>query len=200
MYGYAADLEPRIKYSPEEARQILDAGGWRVGADGIRVKDGRSLELKGAFQGSPSLPFELLQAQWRAIGARLNLQVLNQAGYTEAGERGLANVYGEVAGGFTNEDPDMLRLIYSCDTIGGRNYSRYCSPETERLLKDGYLTPFGDRRIAVYHQIQELLLDDAAAVPFIGDNVHIGTRASVRDLWTNSLGLYPVLVDTWLDK
>ena len=118
----------------------------------------------------------------------------------ESGERGLANVYGEVAGGFTNEDPDMLRLIYSCDTIGGRNYSRYCNPETERLLKEAYLTPFGERRIALYHQIHERLLDDAAAVPFIGDNVHIGTRAHVRDLWTNSLGLYPVVIDTWLDK
>jgi dipeptide transport system substrate-binding protein len=126
--------------------------------------------------------------------------MVNQAGYLEAGERGLANVYGEVAGGFTNEDPDLLRLIYSCETVGGRNYSRYCSPEFDRLAKQAYMTPFGERRIGLYHQMQKLLHDDAVAVPFIGDNVHIGLRASVRDLWMNSLGLYPVFVDTWLDR
>ena len=98
------------------------------------------------------------------------------------------------------QDPDLLRLIYSCETVGGRNYSRYCSPEFDRLAKEAYMTPFGERRISLYHQMQKLLLDDAVAVPFIGDNVHIGLRASVRDLWMNSLGLYPVFVDTWLDR
>ena len=44
------------------------------------------------------------------------------------------------------------------------------------------------------------LIDDAVAVPFIGENVYISTKAAVRDLWTNNLGLYPVMVDTWVDR
>ena len=200
MYGYDASLEPRFAYDPEAAKRLLDAAGWRPGPDGIRVRDGRPLELKGIFQGSPALPFELLQAQWRALGVKLDIQTVNAAGYLEAGDRGLGNVYGEVAGGFTNEDPDLLRLIYSCESVGGRNYSRYCNPEFDRLAKEAYMTPFGEQRIVLYHQMQQRLLDDAVAVPFIGDNVHVGLRASAHDLWMNSLGLYPVFLDTWLDR
>ena len=45
-----------------------------------------------------------------------------------------------------------------------------------QLARRGYavavpcMTPFGERRVNLYHQMQELLLNDAAAVPFIGDN------------------------------
>ena len=200
MYAYAPDLEARTRYNPDEAKRLLDAAGWRPGPDGTRVKDGRPLELKGVFTGSPSLPFELLQAEWRTLGAKLDIQVFNMAGYQEAAYRGQGHVFGETLGGFANEDPDLLRLVYSCETVGARNYARFCNQEFDRLLTEAYLTPFSDKRVALYHQLQEKLIDDATAVPFIGENFHLGMRAAVRDVWTNSLGLYPVFVDTWLDR
>ena len=200
MFGYAKSLEDRTRYNPEQAKRILDEAGWRPGPDGIRVKDGRPLELNAIWTGSPTLPVELLQAQWRAVGVRLNIQTLNMAGYQEAAYRGQGHVFGETFGGFANEDPDLLRLVFACEVVGARNYSRYCSPEFDRLAAEAYATPFGEKRAALYQQMQQMLVDDAAAVPFIGENYHLGLRAYVRDLWTNSLGIYPVFVDTWLDR
>ena len=66
--------------------------------------------------------------------------------------------------------------------------------------REAYLAPFGERRVSLYQRMQALLLSDAASVPFIGENFHLGLRAATRDVWTNSLGTYPVFVDTWLDK
>ncbi len=200
MYAYAADLEPRMRTNVEQAKQILDEAGWRPGPDGIRVKDGRPLELQGVFTGSPTLPFELLQAQWRALGVKLNIRVLNKAGHDEAAQRGQGNVFAVAVSGYTSEDPDLLRLVYGCEEVGQRNFSHYCNPEFDRLATEAYLTPFGDKRVGLYHELQEKLLADAVAVPFIGENVYVATKASVRDLWTNNLGLYPVFVDTWLDR
>src|SRR5262249_50289286 len=130
-------------------------------------------------------------------------QLVTYAGWHETGERSVANVLAVVDGGFTNEDPDLLRLEYSCESIragGGRNYARYCNPDFDPPAREAHLAPLNGRRVALYEQMQALLLGDAASVPFIGENLHLGLRATVRDVWTNSLGTYPVFVDTWLDK
>jgi peptide/nickel transport system substrate-binding protein len=200
MYAYAADLEPQLRTNVDEAKRLLDEAGWRVGSDGVRAKDGRPLELRGVFTGSPSLPFELLQAQWRAVGAKLNLQVLNKAGHDEAAQRGQGNVFAVAVSGYTSEDPDLLRLVYSCEAIGLRNFAHYCDEGFDHLATEAYLTPFSQKRVDLYHQLQEKLIADAVSVPFIGENVYIASKASVRDLWTNNLGLYPVFVDAWVDR
>ena len=74
-----------------------------------------SLELRGAFQGSPSLPFELLQAQWRAIGARLNLQVLNQAGRIDL----LVNNAGVgLVGGAEESSIEQAKSLFDVNVFG----------------------------------------------------------------------------------
>jgi len=35
----------RWQYDPDKANQLLDAGGWKRGADGVRVKDGKRLKV-----------------------------------------------------------------------------------------------------------------------------------------------------------
>src|SRR5207302_2035436 len=40
MWAYSADI-PAYDYSPDKARQVLDDAGWKLGADGVRAKDGQ---------------------------------------------------------------------------------------------------------------------------------------------------------------
>jgi peptide/nickel transport system substrate-binding protein len=45
--GWAANRDlPPSEYNPEKAAQLLDEAGWKVGADGIREKDGVRMRLK----------------------------------------------------------------------------------------------------------------------------------------------------------
>lgn len=37
---------PMIEYDPEEAAQLLEEAGWKLGDDGIRYRDGEPLKLK----------------------------------------------------------------------------------------------------------------------------------------------------------
>ena len=43
--GYWAGVEEVYPYDPDRARELLEADGWTVGADGVREKDGQRLEL-----------------------------------------------------------------------------------------------------------------------------------------------------------
>jgi peptide/nickel transport system substrate-binding protein len=51
---------PKFEFNPEKANQILDAAGWRRGADGIRAKG--NVKLKFVYQTSVSGPRQKCQA------------------------------------------------------------------------------------------------------------------------------------------
>ncbi|MEO9263202.1 MAG: peptide ABC transporter substrate-binding protein, partial [Candidatus Baltobacteraceae bacterium] len=55
---YRSAFDPGLKplpYDPTQARQLLEAAGWKPGADGIRVKNGQRLSLQFVYgQGSDS--------------------------------------------------------------------------------------------------------------------------------------------------
>ncbi|WP_104118934.1 ABC transporter substrate-binding protein [Arthrobacter sp. B1805] len=73
------DLSDELEYQPEEARKLLDAAGWKVGADGIRAKGGVKLEVTVTSSNNSVVikpAFELIEQQWREIGVKLN----NRAG------------------------------------------------------------------------------------------------------------------------
>jgi len=68
------DLSADLAYDPEKAKALLDEAGWKVGADGIRAKDGKKLEVTVTSSNNSVVikpAFELIEQQWRAIGVKL---------------------------------------------------------------------------------------------------------------------------------
>ncbi|MFM9481261.1 ABC transporter substrate-binding protein, partial [Streptomyces scabiei] len=64
------DLSAAIAYDPGAARARLDKAGWKPGPDGIRVKNGQPLRIKGSFWANAinRALFEVLQQQARDLG------------------------------------------------------------------------------------------------------------------------------------
>lgn len=67
------------EYSPEKAKQLLDDAGWKVGADGIREKDGvrlsiRFLSIKEKDNMDSMIP--ILQKDWQEIGVELKASTM----------------------------------------------------------------------------------------------------------------------------
>ncbi|WP_271395807.1 ABC transporter substrate-binding protein [Neomicrococcus lactis] len=76
--GYV-DLSADLAYDPEKSKKLLDEAGWKIGADGIREKDGEKLEVTVSSSNNSVVikpAFELIEQQWRAIGVKL----VNRAG------------------------------------------------------------------------------------------------------------------------
>ncbi|WP_217183350.1 ABC transporter substrate-binding protein [Streptomyces sp. AC495_CC817] len=70
------------------AEKALDAAGWKLGADGIRAKDGTALTLTVVFPTLAGESFmstaELLQSMWKEIGVDAVIRGLDANGMNEA--------------------------------------------------------------------------------------------------------------------
>ncbi|MFI6306165.1 ABC transporter substrate-binding protein [Amycolatopsis thailandensis] len=69
------------------AKSALDAAGWKPGADGVRVKDGKRLALTAIYgtQLGPTMASaaELMQQSWKAAGADVTLKGLDSPGTSQ---------------------------------------------------------------------------------------------------------------------
>ncbi len=85
--GYI-DLSAKLEHDPEEARTLLDAAGWAVGSDGIRVKDGQPLKLVVNEAAPQPRSFDvttLVSQQWkRDLGVDLQILRADAGTYAKA--------------------------------------------------------------------------------------------------------------------
>ncbi|WP_406638418.1 ABC transporter substrate-binding protein [Amycolatopsis sp. WGS_07] len=70
------------------AKAALDQAGWKPGADGIRVKDGKRLSLTAIYgtQAGPTMApgAELMQQGWKAVGVDVKLKGVDSPGISQA--------------------------------------------------------------------------------------------------------------------
>ncbi|MEU4725512.1 TIGR04028 family ABC transporter substrate-binding protein [Nonomuraea dietziae] len=74
--GYT-DLSKELVFDLDQANTLLDEAGWKRGADGVREKDGKKLEL-GVFVSLPQplskQTLELVAQQWAKLGVKLEVR------------------------------------------------------------------------------------------------------------------------------
>lgn len=83
--GYDKSLVQQ-PYDAKAARELLESDGWKVGKNGIRSKDGRSLSfnLTAADTAEYHLVTRELSKQWQKVGAKANIQFLDTADFQNA--------------------------------------------------------------------------------------------------------------------
>jgi peptide/nickel transport system substrate-binding protein len=154
------------------AKALLEAAGWRLGDDGIRVKDGRRLTLELGFR-TDSLTDRnrgvVIASMLREAGIDVGLKgYLTTLFYAPAAENGVLSSGNYEAGLLTwyaGVDPDDSSQLL-CDQVApkGYNWSRYCNPQmdaAERLALTRYDRP---TRRRAYARVQELLAADSPYV------------------------------------
>lgn len=162
-------FDPRAggqKYDPRRAQALLARDRWIPGADGIRVKDGRRLQLQMAFRAGSDIEagfVSLIVENERAVGIDVTTkrysreQFIAQNGPLSQGHFQVALLTYQ-----STYDPDASWLL-SCDqrAPNGFNFARYCNPAVDRALQRGvYVFDRAARRRA-YRFVQRQLLTDA---------------------------------------
>ncbi|MFQ6044773.1 MAG: ABC transporter substrate-binding protein [Gemmatimonadales bacterium] len=67
----------RVPYDPDAARLMLGSAGWRLGADGVRERDGQALSFELMTVGSGDAALEqMIQAQLRQVGVSVRIRQL----------------------------------------------------------------------------------------------------------------------------
>ena len=168
-WAYTADV-PRYEYDPARANELLDEAGWKLGPDGIRVKDGQRLTVViiGSTGSDASRQFNtVLQAHLRSVGIEGLIKefpygiVFDYSGPIRQGRYDIASYTYSV-----NFDPSALQDD-GCDQFApaGANESRLCDPEVDRLERQALATYDRAERKQLYAQIERLRMDDLGTFP-----------------------------------
>ena len=80
----ASDYSSSFAYEPDRAKKLLDDAGWKEGSEGYRTRDGKTLEFTlspNPYVPSTAAEDELIAQQLKRIGVKVNLKVVDVAGY-----------------------------------------------------------------------------------------------------------------------
>ena len=171
-------------YNPEKAKELLKAAG---------VKEGTEITLwampvQRPYNPNAKLMAEMLQADWAKIGLKVKIVSYEWGEYikrTKNGEHDISLI------GWTgdNGDPDnWLGTLYSCDAIGGNNYSMWCDPQYDKLIKQAKIVTDRDQRTVLYKQAQQLLKQQVPITPIAHSTVNQPLSAKVEGFKVSPFG------------
>ncbi|MGZ3509596.1 MAG: peptide ABC transporter substrate-binding protein [Vulcanimicrobiaceae bacterium] len=155
----------RYPYDPARAAALLDQAGWRVGPDGIRVKEGRPLRVTlVSFTGSGTATNTevFVQQAWHQVGVDVSIKNFSSAQlYATLGAGGIEQS-GKFDVAFENwangSDPDNS-ILFRCTMAppAGWNIYHFCNRELDDA-EDTALSHYDlATRKAMYARVQEIV-------------------------------------------
>ena len=169
-WAYTSDVA-HYPYDPAKARQVLDAAGWKVGPDGIRVKDGQRLEFTLSTQTestSGKATEEVLQRQWRDVGVQADVKNYPSSSFFDNSTAGILQGGHYDAASFAwagAADPDDS-AIYSGDNLAphGQNAMFWNNRAATDAMNDALKTVDQARRKKDYAIVQQQLALDVPTI------------------------------------
>jgi peptide/nickel transport system substrate-binding protein len=195
--AYAKDLDGYYKFDLAKAKQTLEDAGWKAGPDGIRQKNGQRLHI--LFISNSANDFkniaELMQATYKEAGIELEITFESQPSVFSTYNKGPQN-FGDFF--FWSPDPDQLKATYhSANIQTGFNWSHFNNPDFDKLVEQGAVESDLQKRTALYHKAQEILWQQAAAIPIQEKIALIVAQNKVKNVKFDS-NAYPYYYDASL--
>jgi peptide/nickel transport system substrate-binding protein len=160
MWAYSADVTS-YDYNPDKARQLLDDAGWKVGADGIRTKDGNRMSLVvRTHSEDPDRKqlIQVLQSEFQKVGIDATTNTVEFPALFQDVQDGKFQVV--VIGWLNLSDPD--RATFRQFTIDGTaNYGKYKNDQVDSLLKQARTTLDQTKAKQLYTDAVKQIVDDA---------------------------------------
>ncbi|MDI5967896.1 ABC transporter family substrate-binding protein [Streptomyces sp. SL13] len=149
--GYEDNVAKVITHSARDAGKTLDADGWKPGADGVRVKNGKKLEVGYTLIGDDPLDkatAEAFVAMLKPIGVKVTIRTVDESDFAKV---------------ISTHDFDLfLSGNRSLDPFGQRYLcEQYCSTSPSNITGAG--TAALDKQIKAVSQIADLTRQIAAA-------------------------------------
>jgi len=170
------------EFNVEQANKILDDGGWKKGADGIREKDGK--KLKFVYQTSINTPRQKTQAivkqACQKAGIDLELKSVTASVYFSsdvANPDTYPHFYCDLqmyTVTMNQPDPESFLLQFVSWEVSakenkwqGRNITRWTSKEVDEAYKAGQAELDPVKRAAYFIKINDLACNERAVIPVV---------------------------------
>ncbi len=205
--GYVPQ-EDKLGYDPEKAEALLDEAGFKLGADGIRAKDGEKLVLT-SYESLPQpqsrAVLQLIAQQWSKLGVKLNV-LAGDAGSKVVDE--LDPLKTPVAVAMVGRaDPDVIKSQYYPTNRnvlvqkGGVSdkVKTFSDDKLNEILNEIASQPDREKRLKAVADAQAYVLDQAYAVPIFEEPQAFAGAPYVKGVGFEAVGR-PSFYSTWLDK
>lgn len=178
FYWENAD-EVAPSYDPDTAAMLLEEAGWLLGSDSVREKDAAPLVLPLWVINDTTtvLQAQIIEQQLAEVGIRVETTQYEQTAWFEAARSG--EQVGYIIGVFY-DIADILYFYFYSEQIPAPNRFFYAVPEVDKWLVDARTNTDLDEVRENYYNVQERLIEDAPAAPFIHTLGTLGVAEGVE--------------------
>jgi ABC-type transport system substrate-binding protein len=179
-WGRDASISPTA-YDPDRARRLLAEAG--VAHLKLNLW---AMPVQRAYNPDARRMAALIKADWARVGVEADIVSLEWGEYLRRlgdGEHDVAMI-----GWSLGPDPDSLFSALQCHA-GDFNYARWCNADFDGLVERGRRTTESRQRLAIYREVQALLLRERPVAAIAHGQLAVPVRQSVRGFVANPLGV-----------
>lgn len=196
---YDPEGQAPLPYDVEQAREILEANGWRdTDDDGILDRDGQpfrfNLETNVGNQRRGDVS-QIVQQQWRQIGVDARLQVIEFNTLNDNLQRG--NFQAVLGGWSVGLSPD-LRPLWAPDSPF--NFTGYDEPEVTALIGQAMAQPTHERSVPYWRAAASRMVQDQPYTWLYYLDMVDGVNERLRDTIVNTFGPYQNVWEWWIPE
>jgi ABC-type transport system substrate-binding protein len=174
------DLDP-LEYDPEKALSLIAESKYgdvsefpdiTLHALGAGGATGRIIEaIVASYEENLGVPIEVQQTDWATFLSDLNRA--DNPNQLWGGEAGWIADY---------PDPhDFLDILFRCESM--QNHTGYCNTEVDELLDQASAEYDPEKREALYRQVEQIVIDEAAWVPLFFEVEYWLVKPYVKDAY-----------------
>jgi peptide/nickel transport system substrate-binding protein len=170
------------EFNVDKANQILEAAGWKKGADGIRAKDG--VKLKMVYQTSINAPRQktqqiVKQAASKA-GIEMELKSVQASQYFSsdvANPDTYSHFYTDIqmyTTTMTQPDPELFMLQFTSWEVAskdnkfqGRNITRWRNEEYDKMFRAAETEMDPVKRAALFIKMNDMVIGNVVVIPVV---------------------------------
>jgi peptide/nickel transport system substrate-binding protein len=172
----------KFEFNVDKANQILEAAGWKKGADGIRAKDGK--KLKFLYQTSINAPRQKTQAIVKQAAAKTGIELeLKSVTASVFFSSDVANpdtyshFYTDIqmyTTTMTQPDPELFMNQFTTWEVAskdnkwqGRNITRWRNEEYDKLYRSAESELDPVKRAALFIKMNEMVIQNVVVIPVV---------------------------------
>lgn len=170
VFGYSKDAT-LVSYNPEKAKQLLKEAG----------KENLELKLMTSSSETNKQIAEIVQAQLKDVGIKLNIELIEWASFLNETANGRTDLY---MMGWSNSSGDadygMTPMLHGSMIGGPGNRSFYDNPQLNALLDAGKVELNPEKRKEIYAEAQQIMATDLPLLPINFQIANAGVRKEVE--------------------
>ncbi len=181
IFGYNDDAKP-IEYNVEEAKKLMEEAGYGDGFKTTIWTNDTQQRIDMAI---------ILQNSLKELNIDAEVEQMEFGAYLEKTAEGEHDIF---VLGWSNATGDadygMYALFHSSQKGDPGNRTFYENPEVDKLLEEGRRESDPEKRIEIYNEVQEHLIDDAPMMYIHHQEYLLGISNQITGFEIDEAGIY----------